>query len=154
MENGAFLGEDYFERLLAEIREIRLSERKFYQKITDIYATAIDYNKVAPTTQIFFAKVQKKQHFAIHDHTAAELIVQLRKIHQQAEITGLFIGDRELLDCTHCGLQEDVLIDGRLVTYQADAADAADSGLRFAAADEGNFVCPQCGAVIAGEFFV
>ena len=79
---------------------------------------------------------------------------QLRKIHQQAEITGLFIGDREFLDCTHCGLQEDVLIDNRLVTYQADAADAADSGLRFAAADEGNFVCPQCGAVIAGELFV
>ena len=76
MENGAFLGEDYFERLLAEIREIRLSERKFYQKITGIYATAVDYNKVAPTTQIFFAKVQKKQHFAIHGHTAAELIVQ------------------------------------------------------------------------------
>lgn len=82
------------------------------------------------------------------------LCEQLQKIHQQAEITGLFIGDRELLDCTHCGLQEDVLIDGRLVTYQADAADAADSGLLFAAADDGNFVCPQCGAVIAGEFFV
>ena len=73
------------------------------------------------------------------------LCEQLRKIHQQAEIRGLFIGDRELLDCAHCGLQEDVLIDGRLVTYQADAADATDSGLRFAAADDGNFVCPQWG---------
>ena len=82
------------------------------------------------------------------------LCVQLQKIHQQAEIAGLFIGDRELLDCARCGLQEDVLIDGRLATYQADAADAADSGLRFAVADDGNFVCPQCGAVIAGEFFV
>ena len=82
------------------------------------------------------------------------LCEQMQKIHQQAEITGLLIGERELLDCTHCGLQEDVLIDRRLVTYQADAADAADSGLRFAAADDGNFVCPQCGAVIAGEFFV
>jgi hypothetical protein len=76
MENGAFLGEDYFERLLSEIREIRLSERKFYQKITDIYATAVDYNKAAPTTKTFFAKVQNKLHFAIHGHTAAELIVQ------------------------------------------------------------------------------
>lgn len=76
MENGAFLDEDYFERLLAEIREIRLSERRFYQKITDIYSTALDYNKAAPTTKAFFAKVQNKLHFAIHGHTAAELIVQ------------------------------------------------------------------------------
>lgn len=56
MENGSFLGEDYFERLLEEIREVRLSERKFYQKVTDIYATAIDYNKFAPTIKVFFAK--------------------------------------------------------------------------------------------------
>jgi hypothetical protein len=76
MENGTFLGEDYFERLLAEIREIRLSERKFYQKVTDIYATAVDYNLDAPTTRAFFARVQNKLHFAIHGHTAAELIVQ------------------------------------------------------------------------------
>jgi hypothetical protein len=75
MENGAFLGEDYFERLLSEIREIRLSERRFYQKITDIYATSMDYNKNAPTTRHFFAKVQNKLHFAIHGNTAAELIV-------------------------------------------------------------------------------
>lgn len=74
MENGSFLGEDYFERLLAEIREIRLSERRFYQKITDIYATSVDYNKDAPTTKAFFAKVQNKLHYAIHGHTAAELI--------------------------------------------------------------------------------
>ncbi|MBW2740470.1 MAG: virulence RhuM family protein, partial [Deltaproteobacteria bacterium] len=76
MENGTFLGEDYFERLLEEIREIRLSERRFYQKITDIYATSVDYNKDAPTTKIFFAKVQNKLHFAIHGNTAAELIMQ------------------------------------------------------------------------------
>lgn len=76
MENGAFLGQDYFERLLAEIREIRLSERKFYQKITDIYATAVDYNRSAPTTKVFFAKVQNKLHFAIHGYTAPELILQ------------------------------------------------------------------------------
>lgn len=74
MENGAFLDEDYFEYLLAEIREIRLSERRFYQKITDIYATAMDYNKNAPVTKEFFAKVQNKLHYAIHGHTAAELI--------------------------------------------------------------------------------
>lgn len=76
MENGAFLGEDYFERLLEEIREIRLSERRFYQKITDIYATSVDYNRDAPTTKAFFAKVQNKLHFAIHGHTAAGLIMR------------------------------------------------------------------------------
>lgn len=76
MENGSFLGEDYFERLLEEIREIRLSERRFYQKVTDIYATSIDYNKDAPTTRTFFARVQNKLHFAIHGHTAAELIAE------------------------------------------------------------------------------
>ena len=76
MENGAFLGVDYFEHLLAEIREIRLSERRFYQKQTDIYATAIDYNKDAPTTRLFFKKVQNKMHYAVHGHTAAELIVE------------------------------------------------------------------------------
>jgi hypothetical protein len=76
LENGAFLGEDYFERLLVEIREIRLSERRFYQKITDIYATSLDYNKEAPTTRDFFAKVQNKLHYAIHGQTAAELIVR------------------------------------------------------------------------------
>lgn len=76
MENGDFLGVDYFEHLLAEIREIRLSERRFYQKLTDIYATAIDYNKDAPTTRLFFKKVQNKMHYAVHGHTAAELIVE------------------------------------------------------------------------------
>lgn len=76
MENGSFIGEDYFEHLLAEIREIRLSERRFYQKLTDIYATAIDYNCDAPTTRLFFKKVQNKMHYAVHGHTAAELIVE------------------------------------------------------------------------------
>ncbi len=74
MENGAFLDDDYFERLLEEIREIRLSERRFYQKITDIYATAMDYNPESSTTKDFFAKVQNKIHYAVHKHTAAELI--------------------------------------------------------------------------------
>lgn len=76
MENGSFIGEDYFEHLLAEIREIRLSERRFYQKLTDIYATAIDYNRDAPTTRLFFQKVQNKMHYAVHGHTAAELIME------------------------------------------------------------------------------
>ncbi len=87
MENGSFLGEDYFERLLEEIREIRLSERRFYQKITDIYATSVDYNKDAPTTREFFAKVQNKLHFAIHGHTAAELI--MRRADSNKEQMGL-----------------------------------------------------------------
>lgn len=76
MENGTFLDEDYFEHLLAEIREIRLSERRFYQKLTDIYATAIDYNRDAPTTKMFFKMMQNKMHYAVHGHTAAELIVE------------------------------------------------------------------------------
>ena len=75
MENGSFLGEDYFEHLLAEIREIRLSERRFYQKLTDIYATAVDYNRDAPTTRLFFKMMQNKMHYAVHGRTAAELIV-------------------------------------------------------------------------------
>lgn len=76
MENGDFLGVDYFEHLLAEIREIRLSERRFCQKIKDIYAMAIDYNKDAPTTRLFFKKEQNKMHYAVHGHTASELIVE------------------------------------------------------------------------------
>jgi len=76
LKNGAFLSKEYYENLLAEIREIRASERKFYQKITDIYATAMDYSAEAETTQTFFATVQNKLHFAIHGRTAAELIVE------------------------------------------------------------------------------
>ena len=76
MENGRFLDEDYFEHLLAEIREIRLSKRRFYQKLTDIYATAIDYNRDAPTTRLFFKMIQNKMHYAVHGRTAAELIVE------------------------------------------------------------------------------
>ena len=74
LENGTFLNKNYFEKLLEDIREIRLSERMFYQKVTDIYATSVDYNKDNATTKKFFAKVQNKLHFAIHGHTAAELI--------------------------------------------------------------------------------
>lgn len=92
MENGAFLGEDYFEHLLAEIREIRLSERRFYQKITDIYATAMDYNKDAQVTKDFFAKVQNKLHYAVHGHTAAELIISRTNV--QKENMGLTSWER------------------------------------------------------------
>jgi hypothetical protein len=87
MENGTFLDEDYFEHLLAEIREIRLSERRFYQKLTDIYATAIDYNRDAPTTKMFFKMMQNKMHYAVHGHTAAELIVE--RAHAEQEHMGL-----------------------------------------------------------------
>ena len=83
MENGSFLGEDYFEHLLAEIREIRLSERIFYQKLTDIYATAVDYNRDAPTTRLFFKMMQNKMHYAVHGRTAAELIVERADAEQE-----------------------------------------------------------------------
>ena len=73
---GSVLTEKYFEHLLERIREIRISERKFYQKITDIYATALDYDKSSKTTKLFFANVQNKLHWAIHQHTAAELIME------------------------------------------------------------------------------
>lgn len=76
LKNGAFFSKEYFDTLLAEIREIRASERKFYQKITDIYATAMDYRADAETTKTFFATVQNKLHYAIHGQTAAELIVE------------------------------------------------------------------------------
>ena len=76
MENGTFIGQDYFEHQLAEIREIRLSKRRFYQKLTDIYSTAIDYSSDAATTKLFFKKIQNKIHYAVHGHTAAELIVE------------------------------------------------------------------------------
>ncbi len=75
LENGQIFGEDYFEHLLAEIQEIRASERRFYQKITDIYSTAVDYDKNSKITQDFFAAVQNKMHFAVHGKTAAEMIV-------------------------------------------------------------------------------
>ena len=73
---GSILTVEYFDRLLEQIREIRLSERRFYQKVTDIYATSLDYDRTAITTKQFFAKVQNKMHYAVHGHTAAELIYQ------------------------------------------------------------------------------
>ncbi|SDY48031.1 virulence RhuM family protein [Eubacterium barkeri] len=76
LKKGHMFTDEYFERQLQNIREIRLSERKFYQKITDLYATAFDYDKDAKTTRIFFQTVQNKMHWAVHRHTAAELIVE------------------------------------------------------------------------------
>ena len=73
--NGQIFDDDYFEHLIAEIQEIRASERRFYQKITDIYATAVDYDKNALTTKNFYATVQNKMHYAVHGMTAAEVIV-------------------------------------------------------------------------------
>ena len=87
LENGSFLNEDYFQELLEEIREIRLSERNFYQKITDIYATSLDYDKNAQTTKEFFAKVQNKMHYAIHQNTAPELI--MKRANAKGENMGL-----------------------------------------------------------------
>lgn len=74
MESGEILGVDYFEQLLQQIREIRLSERRLYQKITDIYSTAVDYSSDSPTTRRFFSTIQNKLHFAVHGQTAAEPI--------------------------------------------------------------------------------
>ena len=76
LKRGTFLTDKYFDEQLERIREIRISERLFYQKITDLYATAIDYDKTALATRRFYATVQNKMHFAVHGHTAAELIVE------------------------------------------------------------------------------
>jgi hypothetical protein len=76
IKNGHLFTDDYFDRQIELIREIRLSERKFYQKVTDLYATAFDYDQTAETTKTFFALVQNKMHWAVHRHTAAELIVE------------------------------------------------------------------------------
>ena len=85
--NGQIFDEDYFQHLIAEIQEIRASERRFYQKITDIYATAVDYSVDSVTTKEFFAAVQNKMHFAVHGNTAAEVIVQ--RANHQKEHMGL-----------------------------------------------------------------
>lgn len=86
-QSGTILTKEYFERQLEKIREIRLSERRFYQKITDLYATSLDYDKSAVTTKRFYATVQNKLHWAIHRHTAAELIV--KRANHQKENMGL-----------------------------------------------------------------
>ncbi len=87
LKEGSYLTDKYFEEQLERIREIRASERKFYQKITDIYATAIDYDKNSATTKRFYATVQNKLHFAVHGHTAAELIYE--RANSEKEFMGL-----------------------------------------------------------------
>lgn len=87
MKNGSFINEDYFEKLLEEIREIRLSERRFYQKITDIYATSIDYDSKSPISIEFFKKVQNKMHYAVSHRTAAEIIYD--RVDSEKEYMGL-----------------------------------------------------------------
>lgn len=96
LENGQIFDEEYFEHLLEEIREIRMSERKFYQKITDIYATSVDYSKDAKTTKEFFSNVQNKLHWAIHKHTAAELIVE--RANSEKPNMGLTAGEKHLME--------------------------------------------------------
>ncbi len=85
LKNGTFLNENYFDELLQEIREIRISERNFYQKITDIYTTSLDYNVASPITKDFFKTVQNKMHYAVHGNTAAEIIVN-RANHKKANM--------------------------------------------------------------------
>ena len=87
MKNGSFINEDYFEKLLEEIREIRLSERRFYQKITDIYATSIDYDSKSPISIEFFKKIQNKMHYAVSHQTAAEIIYD--RVDSEKEYMGL-----------------------------------------------------------------
>ena len=87
LKNGTFLNENYFDELLQEIREIRISERNFYQKITDIYATSLDYNKNSSITKVFFKTVQNKMHYATHGNTASEVIV--KRANHEKEHMGL-----------------------------------------------------------------
>lgn len=87
LKNGSFLHKKYFDDLLEEIREIRASERNFYQKITDIYATSMDYSKNSEITKEFFAAVQNKMHYAVHKHTAPELI--MKRADSKKEYMGL-----------------------------------------------------------------
>ena len=85
LKNGTFLNKNYFDELIQEIREIRISERNFYQKITDIYTTSLDYNVASPITKDFFKTVQNKMHYAVHGNTAAEIIVN-RANHKKAHM--------------------------------------------------------------------
>lgn len=95
LKRGSYLTDKYFEEQLERIREIRASERKFYQKITDIYATAIDYDKNALRTKRFYATFQNKMHYAIHGHTAAELIYE--RANHEKDTWGLLHGQMHLM---------------------------------------------------------
>lgn len=94
LKKGTMFTDEYFDRQLEYIREIRLSERKFYQKVTDLYATAFDYDKDAKTTRRFFKTMQNKMHYATHRHTAAELIVE--RADAEKKHMGLYLDYAEL----------------------------------------------------------
>jgi len=130
MKKGHLFTDEYFDRQLEYIREIRLSERKFYQKITDLYATAFDYDKDAPTTREFFALVQNKLHWAVHRHTAAELIVaradagktNMGLTHWEAAPTGKIVKSDAAVAKNYLSAQElDYL--GRIVSLYLDFAE-------------------------------
>jgi hypothetical protein len=137
LKNGAFLSKEYYDNLLAEIREIRASERRFYQKITDIYATAMDYDVEAETTKTFFAAVQNKLHFAIHGRTAAELIVD--RADSQKERMGLTtwrnapqgkILKPDVVVAKNCLTEKELKALDRIVTMYLDyAEDQAERGI-------------------------
>lgn len=138
LENGQIFDEEYFEHLLDEIREIRASERKFYQKITDIYSTAVDYSVDAVTTKEFFAAVQNKLHFAVHGHTAAELIVE-RADHEK-EHMGLTtwknapkgkIVKADVSVAKNYLLQNELTDLNQIVTMYLDYAERLDTFLQF-----------------------
>lgn len=97
LKNGAYLSKQYFDDLILEIRDIRESERNFYQKITDIYATALDYDLKSPITKDFFATVQNKMHYAVHNHTAAEII--MKRANHKKDFMGLtLLGKRHRME--------------------------------------------------------
>lgn len=143
LKNGAFFSKKYFDDLLAEIREIRASERAFYQKITDIYATAMDYSKDANTTKMFFASVQNKLHYAIHGQTAAELIVKranAEKDHMGLNIwknapEGKIIKTDVSIAKNYLNVQELKSLDRFITMYLDYAEDQAERGIPMTMTD-------------------
>lgn len=130
-KGGSILTKEYFEQLLERIREIRLSERKFYQKITDIYATSIDYDSTAKATKRFFAAVQNKLHYAVHGQTAAEVIYN--RADAEKEHMGLTtwegspnskIHKYDVTEAKNYLAEEELAILSRMVTAYLDLAES------------------------------
>ena len=120
---GSVLTTEYFDRLLEQIREIRLSERRFYQKITDIYATALDYDRTAKTTKQFFAKVQNKMDYAVHGHTAAAPEGKIVK--SDVSVAKNYLSEQEMrslerIVSAYLDLAEDRVIQDRLFVSDFD----------------------------------
>ena len=120
---GSVLTTEYFDCLLEQIREIRLSERRFYQKITDIYATALDYDRTAKTTKQFFAKVQNKMHYAVHGHTAAA--PEGKIIKSDVSVAKNYLSEQEMrslerIVSAYLDLAEDRVIQDRLFVSDFD----------------------------------